>query len=264
MTASAQFDKDTQLRMHRLCGLRSLLEAFAVKTWRNSARRDDTLQALRVLLNELKALASRGNYEAFHKTDMQFHRVAVAAANLEALTQSWELVAAAVYEWTLSVKRNFWPNLMALHREHVLLLEAWQTGDESVVEQATHLHLEAGFSRSKMAAQQGGVDLSPLERAVSYLASHYARALDMAWLARQVSFVSASQLNRLFRTKYGCTPARYLKQMRLERAAQLLHSSAEPVARIARQVGYRNSSHFVRDFRRLLRVTPLQYRKKKR
>lgn len=257
------FDKDTQQRMQQLCGLRSALESFAVRIWRGSGARERTVARLQDLLDELKTLASRGNYDGFHKADMEFHRVAVSAAELIALTKSWEIVTADVYEWTLSVKRNYWPNLMALYREHVLLLEAWQGSDDNVAEQATHLHLEAGFSRSKMAAKQGGVDLSPLERAVSYIASHYARPLNMSWMARQVSFVSASQLNRLFRTKCGCAPARYLKQVRLERAAQLLQSSAEPVARIARQVGYRNSSHFVRDFRQKLLMTPLQYRKAK-
>ena len=53
-----------------------------------------------------------------------------------------------------------------------------------------------------------------------------------------------------------------LKQVRLERAAQLLCSSADAVAAVARRVGYRNVSHFVRDFRRMFGVTPLAYRRR--
>jgi AraC-like DNA-binding protein len=76
-----------------------------------------------------------------------------------------------------------------------------------------------------------------------------------------VSFVSVSQLARLFRSQRGISPLRYLKQVRGERAAQLLLSGTETISLIGRRVGYRNASHFVRDFRVMFGVTPLDYRR---
>lgn len=260
-SSDSRAESGSQRRLHELCRLRSTLESFAVKIWRKSRGRARTVRELERLLGELRMHASRGNYDAFHKTDQAFHRAAVSAAELEPLIRSWEIVAGELYDWTLNVKRNFWPNLMALYREHALLLEVWQSADDGLVEQATHLHLEAGWSRSKMAGRQGGIDLDPLERAVSFMATHFASPLNVTWLARQVSFVSVSQLSRLFRAKLDCTPIRYLKQVRLERAAQLLRSTHDSISSIARQVGYRNNSHFVRDFRSMFRATPLRYRK---
>jgi AraC-like DNA-binding protein len=217
---------------------------------------------LRRRLGALKRLAAQGDYPAFHKADQEFHRAAVVVAELEPLLKSWEIVAAELDEWILGIKLSVWPNLMALYREHELLLDAWQSEDDWVAEQATHQHVEAGWYRLRLAEGQRAEDLDPVQRAVSFIATHFTSHLDVAWVARHVGFVSASHLARLFRSRLGVSPLRHLKQVRLERAAQLLRSSADAVATIARRVGYRNTSHFVRDFRRMFRVTPLDYRRR--
>ncbi|MFA6562216.1 MAG: helix-turn-helix domain-containing protein [Verrucomicrobiia bacterium] len=248
--------------LHDLCRLRSTLEAFAVQRWRASHERERVGGELRRQIGVLKRYALRGDYAAFHAADQQFHRAAVAAANLEPLLKSWEIVAAELDEWILRVKRSYWPNLMALYREHELLLDAWQSEDDWVAEQATHQHVEAGWYRLRMAKGQRAEDLDPVQRAVSFIATHFTSHLDVAWVAQHVSFVSASHMARLFRSRLGISPLRHLKQVRLERAAQLLRSSADAVATIARRVGYRNASHFVRDFRRMFKATPLNYRRR--
>lgn len=40
----------------------------------------------------------------------------------EPLLKSWEIVAADLDEWIFNVKQSYWPKLMALYREHELLL----------------------------------------------------------------------------------------------------------------------------------------------
>ena len=249
-------------RLHELCRLRSTLEAFAVRRWPRGAARLPLEQELRRRLAELKQLAEAGDYEAFHAADREFHRAAVDAADLPALSRSWEVVSLELDAWILAVKHSYWPNLMALYREHELLLPAWCGEDGDAAELATHQHLEAGWHRRMMADQRAGSELDPVERAVSFIATHYDRPLDVAWLAAKVSFVSPSHLGRLFRQRLGVSPLQHLKQVRLERAAQLLCSSADAVAAVARRVGYRNVSHFVRDFRRMFGVTPLAYRRR--
>lgn len=249
--------------LHDLSRLRSTLEAFAVRRWRQSASRDRTLADLRRLLARLKRHASDGDYAVFHRTDQQFHRTLVAAAGLDPLLKGWDAVAASLHEWILYVKQSYWPNLVALYREHELLLEAWSSDDDWIAEQATHQHLEAGWYRLRMAQGLDNRDMDPVQRAVSFIATHFASRLDMTWIARHVSFLSPSQLNRLFRARLGISPLRHLKQVRLERAAQLLRSGTDPVALTARRVGYRNTSHFVRDFRHHFGLTPLHHRRKR-
>lgn len=246
---------------HDLCRLRSTLEAFAVRRWRGNGERQREGDSLRILLDEMKRPATQGDYSAFHQADQQFHRAAVEAAGLEPLWKSWEIVASELDAWILGVKQSYWPNLMALYREHELLLEAWQAEDDWVAEQATHQHLEAGWYRRRMAEESRSTELDPLQRAESFIATHFASRLDVAWIARHVSFVSVSQLARLFRSQKGISPLRYLKQVRGERAAQLLRSGTDPVSLIGRRVGYRNASHFVRDFRVMFGMTPMGYRR---
>jgi AraC-like DNA-binding protein len=249
-------------RLHELCRLRSTLEAFAVRGWPLGAARSHLERELRRCLAELKRHSVAGNYAAFHAADRDFHRVAVEGAGLQALSQSWELVSLELDTWILAIKHSCWPNLMALYREHELLLRAWCGKDANAAELATHQHIEAGWHRRMMTDQNAGTELDPVERTVSFIATHYDRPLDVAWLAANVSFVSPGHLGRLFRKQLGGSPLRHLKQVRLECAAQLLWSGVEAVADVARRVGYRNASHFVRDFRRMFGVTPLTYRRR--
>ena len=73
---------------------------------------------------------------------------------MPALSRSWEVVSLELDAWILAVKHSYWPNLMALYREHELLLPAWCGEDGDAAELATHQHLEAGWHRRMMADQR--------------------------------------------------------------------------------------------------------------
>lgn len=60
--------------------------------------------------------------------------------------------------------------------------------------------------------------------------------------------VSAGHLFRIFRSEYGCSPARALEAVRLSRAAILLQRSNATVAEIAHRSGFANPYHFSRRF----------------
>ena len=55
-------------------------------------------------------------------------------------------------------------------------------------------------------------------------------------------------------------PIRYLRQLRMERAKNLLESSFLSVKEIAYQVGLNDESHFVRDFKSTYGYSPALYR----
>ena len=77
-------------------------------------------------------------------------------------------------------------------------------------------------------------------------------------LSRRI-FSSRRQLQRSF-AEAGTSVQERLFLVRMERAAELLHESALPVAEIARSVGYRQPPHFAKAFRRLYGLTPSQWR----
>jgi AraC-like DNA-binding protein len=69
-----------------------------------------------------------------------------------------------------------------------------------------------------------------------------------------------SRLAALFQHEVGTGIAQYRDRMRMERAAQLLRASCEPVARIAAAVGYDNPFHFSSRFKAITGRSPRAYR----
>jgi AraC-like DNA-binding protein len=82
--------------------------------------------------------------------------------------------------------------------------------------------------------------------------------ITVADLAEQVS-LSPSAFSHLFRDVTGRSPYQFLKEMRLDRARELLVDGQWAVARISKEVGYASVSHFIREFRGRFGATPRSY-----
>jgi AraC family transcriptional regulator of arabinose operon len=68
--------------------------------------------------------------------------------------------------------------------------------------------------------------------------------------------VSESRLFHLFRTQRGTSPARMLKQLRMQEARKLLTTTWLSIKQIRAAVGIHDASHFTRDFRRYYGIAP--------
>ena len=68
-------------------------------------------------------------------------------------------------------------------------------------------------------------------------------------------------LCRLFREEMHTTPGRFLTDLRLQRAADLLLSDGERIAvsEIARQCGFRDPLYFSRMFKKRYQASPSRY-----
>lgn len=250
-------------QLHTLCRLRSTLECFAVLEQRRKHKGNEWIRNLGPHLENLRQAAVRSDYDEFHKADRLLHRHVIESCALPTLTQSWELVVAELDGWIHHVQEVYWPSLMALYREHEFLFEAWQSPEDWIAEESTHQHLEAGWYR--LAATRGDPrpEIDPVARATSFISTHYGSSMEVSWIARNVSFVSTSHLNRLFREKLGVSPNAFIRRTRMEKAAELLASTPDKVGVIARRVGYRNVSHFGRDFLGFHGITPLKFRRER-
>jgi len=82
--------------------------------------------------------------------------------------------------------------------------------------------------------------------------------------ARAMARVGGSQvyLRRIFRTSLGITPTRYLLELRIEHAKQLLRLSDLSIAEVALRSGYLDQFYFSRLFRARSGLSPLQYRQR--
>jgi len=74
--------------------------------------------------------------------------------------------------------------------------------------------------------------------------------------------LSPSRLHQLFKEETGMPPARYLRQLRMRRAKELLETTHLSVKQVMAGVGLNDESHFVRDFKQTCGLTPARYRER--
>lgn len=93
-----------------------------------------------------------------------------------------------------------------------------------------------------------------------YMEEHLDEPLTISTLSRRAC-LSATTFKESFRRLYGLPVHAWLRQQRMERAAELLRSSSLSVLGVAQSVGFSSASQFTAAFRRQYGVTPAQYRK---
>ena len=74
-------------------------------------------------------------------------------------------------------------------------------------------------------------------------------------------FTHPNHFIRAFKDKTGVTPAKYIKQKRMENAKRLLESSDLTTAEISVRVGISDIAHFSRAFKEQYNMPPAKYRK---
>lgn len=99
-----------------------------------------------------------------------------------------------------------------------------------------------------------------LARALDRLERTATEPLDRAGLARAAG-VSPRQLDRLFRAQLGRTVRDHQRELRLERARQLLQRTAIPVLEVALACGFASASELARAYRRRFGHAPRDERR---
>lgn len=74
--------------------------------------------------------------------------------------------------------------------------------------------------------------------------------------------MSARHLARTFVDQVGTTPARYVEQVRIEKARRRLEESTDPIERVAASCGFGTAETMRRSFVRALGVPPAEYRRR--
>ena len=85
--------------------------------------------------------------------------------------------------------------------------------------------------------------------------------LTISALSRRGPCLSTTTFKEGFRRLYGLPVHTWLRQRRMERAAELLRDSSLSVLEVAQSVGYGSASQFSAAFRRQYGMTPAMYRK---
>jgi AraC-like DNA-binding protein len=139
---------------------------------------------------------------------------------------------------------------------------------QSVEQDGSRLALDTGLidvlscltvrhGREQPPAKQGSARRE-VERARVLLHDESHRSVTLDELAK-VAGLSRYHLLREFRRAFGLTPHIYHRNLRIDRARQLL-ARGWPISRVVTATGFSDQSHLNRRFRQLVGVTPGQYR----
>ena len=99
-----------------------------------------------------------------------------------------------------------------------------------------------------------------VSRAVDIISTAYPDRVRISEVADMLG-INRSYLSSIFRKKMNMSPQEYLINIRLERSAQLLIRTKEPIGNIASSVGYTDALAFSKAFRQKYGMTPSDFRK---
>ncbi|OBZ97568.1 hypothetical protein ADU59_00725 (plasmid) [Pararhizobium polonicum] len=102
-----------------------------------------------------------------------------------------------------------------------------------------------------------------LRDVLTWMTTNYSRNVRLEQLAKMAKMTETS-FSRFFKRTTGTTFSRYLSELRMAKACELLTRSDLPVTAIATDVGYDNLSNFNRTFRVLRGMPPSRYRQFRR
>jgi AraC family transcriptional regulator len=122
------------------------------------------------------------------------------------------------------------------------------------------LELVAAASRLGLPNGLGSGRPGWLDEARDRIHSDLACRPSLSRLAQSVG-VHPVTLARAFRRSFGCTVGEYVRNLRIERAAQQLADTEQSLAEIALGAGFSDQSHFSNLFRHYTGLSPSQFRK---
>jgi len=93
-----------------------------------------------------------------------------------------------------------------------------------------------------------------------YLEENLTKDVGMNDVARAAS-LSPFYLTRIFKQRYGVPPYRYLINLRIRYASDLLRDSSLSVTQVCHRSGFNSLSHFITTFRNHTGMSPTQYRR---
>jgi len=120
----------------------------------------------------------------------------------------------------------------------------------------------AGVPSVEVPCASGGLPVWQMQQLTTYIESNLAEKIRVPQLA-EVVHLSVGHFFRAFKASFGVCPQSYLTRKRISRAAVLMSTSTQPLARIALEVGLYDQAHFSRTFRRLTGVSPQSWRRQR-
>ena len=106
-------------------------------------------------------------------------------------------------------------------------------------------------------------EMTTLSKSIGYIVSNYSSDIMIPELAK-MEHLSTSRYNYLFKLLTGMSPKKYILQLRMSSAAELIRSTDLPLKQIGLMCGYADAYFFSKTFKAFFGVSPREYKKGKR
>jgi len=110
---------------------------------------------------------------------------------------------------------------------------------------------------------EGAFNYYPWNRLLQYVDEHYSEHISLSEAA-QISGLQMSSFCAFFRKSVGINFTDWLRQVRIEKAVELMKTSDLLTTEIAHEVGFVETITFERAFKRHTRMTPREFKKSAR
>jgi AraC-like DNA-binding protein len=101
---------------------------------------------------------------------------------------------------------------------------------------------------------------SELGEILRYLDEHIADPLTLPEMVKALH-ISSSHFRSLFKAYFQLTPAQYFRQLKMKKAADLLHNTDLSIKEIGTMTGYNSGLTFAREFRKNYGMRPKEFRR---
>lgn len=148
----------------------------------------------------------------------------------------------------------------------VIMVELWQQNDPLMQLKAHHALQEIiiaaldAYTPNK-GSYRAGAD--PLKWIVAHFSAHLNEPLSVPQMAARAN-LSPSRFSALFKQRYAMPPHRYLLDMRISHAKDLLDNPELSQEHIAQYCGFADVHHFSKIFRKACGMTPGEWRSSRR
>ncbi len=94
---------------------------------------------------------------------------------------------------------------------------------------------------------------------IEYLNNNYTSPDINVGTIEKMFFYNQSYMARLFKEVTGTTPSKYLIDLRMKRAAELLNNGSFTILQVAQSLGYANQFYFSQQFKQYYKVCPSKF-----
>src|SRR5262245_8622220 len=99
-----------------------------------------------------------------------------------------------------------------------------------------------------------------LRLVMEQIQEEFSRTITLSELAKTAG-VNPSHLAEVFREHFQCTPAEFIRELRIEHSIRQMANSDLSLSEISLTAGFSDQSHFSRIFKRATGLTPAKYRR---